>query len=98
MSVFSTPLNYLGDSIAFLEFSWWTYIDVAKDWPCKSGRIPKTLRFDPSTSQTSGLFMAKVGEWLSGKDGQMEDEKWLVVERRIVKKWNYGRVKEIGMK
>ncbi|KAM7520079.1 hypothetical protein LguiB_019041 [Lonicera macranthoides] len=34
-------------------------IDVAKDWPCKSGRIPKTLRFDPLTSQTSGLFVAK---------------------------------------
>ncbi|KAG8662821.1 uncharacterized protein LOC110602005 isoform X2 [Manihot esculenta] len=34
-------------------------IDAAKDWPCKSGRIPKTLRFDPVTSQTSGLFVAK---------------------------------------
>lgn len=34
-------------------------IDVAKNWPCKSGRIPKTLRFDPLTSKTSGLFVAK---------------------------------------
>lgn len=34
-------------------------IEVAKDWPCRSGRIPKTLRFDPLTSQTSGLFVAK---------------------------------------
>ncbi|XP_058098501.1 uncharacterized protein LOC131243283 isoform X2 [Magnolia sinica] len=34
-------------------------IDVAKNWPCRSGQIPKTLRFDPLTSQTSGLFIAK---------------------------------------
>ncbi|CAI9110949.1 OLC1v1011059C1 [Oldenlandia corymbosa var. corymbosa] len=34
-------------------------IGPAKDWPCRSGRIPKTLRFDPSTSCTSGLFVAK---------------------------------------
>ncbi|KAJ4847329.1 hypothetical protein Tsubulata_037259 [Turnera subulata] len=34
-------------------------IDPAKDWPCRSGRISKTLRFDPVTSQTSGLFVAK---------------------------------------
>uniref|UniRef100_A0A1D1XNK9 Ribosomal RNA small subunit methyltransferase F n=1 Tax=Anthurium amnicola TaxID=1678845 RepID=A0A1D1XNK9_9ARAE len=34
-------------------------IGAAKSWPCRSGRIPKTLRFDPSTSQTSGLFIAK---------------------------------------
>ncbi|XP_050230468.1 uncharacterized protein LOC126679471 [Mercurialis annua] len=34
-------------------------IDAAKNWPCKSGRIHKTLRFDPITSQTSGLFVAK---------------------------------------
>ncbi|EOX90828.1 S-adenosyl-L-methionine-dependent methyltransferases superfamily protein isoform 4 [Theobroma cacao] len=35
-------------------------IDEAEGWPCKCGRIPKTLRFDPLTSQTSGLFVAKV--------------------------------------
>nr|CAD1832093.1 unnamed protein product [Ananas comosus var. bracteatus] len=35
-------------------------IDIADDWPCRSGRIPKTLRFDPTTSQTSGLFIAKI--------------------------------------
>ncbi|XP_039012371.1 uncharacterized protein LOC120141624 [Hibiscus syriacus] len=34
-------------------------IHEAKEWPCKSGRIPKTLRFDPLTSQTSGLFVSK---------------------------------------
>ncbi|XP_065857779.1 uncharacterized protein [Euphorbia lathyris] len=34
-------------------------IDGARDWPCKSGRIPKTLRFDPMTSQTSGLFVVR---------------------------------------
>ncbi|XVF59785.1 hypothetical protein PTKIN_Ptkin07bG0304000 [Pterospermum kingtungense] len=34
-------------------------IDEAKGWPCKSGRIPMTLRFDPLTSQTSGLFVAR---------------------------------------
>ncbi|KAE8715932.1 putative methyltransferase NSUN5-like isoform X2 [Hibiscus syriacus] len=34
-------------------------IEEAEEWPCKSGRIPKTLRFDPLTSQTSGLFVAK---------------------------------------
>ncbi|XP_031257593.1 uncharacterized protein LOC116115600 isoform X2 [Pistacia vera] len=34
-------------------------IDAAKDWPFRSGRIPKTLRFDPLTSRTSGLFVAK---------------------------------------
>ncbi|XP_058009128.1 uncharacterized protein LOC110643230 isoform X2 [Hevea brasiliensis] len=34
-------------------------IEAAKDWPCKSGGILKTLRFGPVTSQTSGLFVAK---------------------------------------
>ncbi|XP_027771704.1 uncharacterized protein LOC107012311 isoform X2 [Solanum pennellii] len=34
-------------------------ITAAKNWPCKSGRIQKTLRFDPLTSCTSGLFVAK---------------------------------------
>ncbi|PON89349.1 RNA (C5-cytosine) methyltransferase, subfamily [Trema orientale] len=34
-------------------------IEAAKSWPCRSGWIPKTLRFDPVTSQTSGLFVAK---------------------------------------
>lgn len=35
-------------------------IDSASNWPCRSGKIPKTLRFDPKTSQTSGLFVAKL--------------------------------------
>lgn len=34
-------------------------VDTAVNWCCRSGRIPKTLRFDPKTSQTSGLFIAK---------------------------------------
>ncbi|GLT44561.1 hypothetical protein SLA2020_184470 [Shorea laevis] len=34
-------------------------INESRNWPCKSGQIPKTLRFDPLTSQTSGLFVAK---------------------------------------
>ncbi|XP_015889744.3 rRNA (cytosine-C(5))-methyltransferase NOP2C isoform X2 [Ziziphus jujuba] len=34
-------------------------IEAAKGWPCRSGLIPKTLRFDPLTSRTSGLFVAK---------------------------------------
>jgi hypothetical protein len=34
-------------------------IDLSDSWPCRSGGIPKTLRFDPVTSQTSGLFVAK---------------------------------------
>ncbi|KAK9142214.1 hypothetical protein Syun_011614 [Stephania yunnanensis] len=34
-------------------------INAAAKWPCKIGRLPKTLRFDPLTSQTSGLFIAK---------------------------------------
>uniref|UniRef100_A0ACD5ZVW3 Uncharacterized protein n=1 Tax=Avena sativa TaxID=4498 RepID=A0ACD5ZVW3_AVESA len=34
-------------------------IDSADSWPCRSGSIEKTLRFDPLTSQTSGLFVAK---------------------------------------
>ncbi|CAH2043038.1 unnamed protein product [Thlaspi arvense] len=35
-------------------------IETAKDWPCRSGRTPKTVRFEPSTSATSGLFVAKI--------------------------------------
>ncbi|WOL03403.1 hypothetical protein Cni_G12123 [Canna indica] len=34
-------------------------VEVAANWPCRSGGIPKTLRFDPKTSGTSGLFIAK---------------------------------------
>lgn len=34
-------------------------IDSSKYWPCKGGRLSKTLRFNPLTSQTSGLFVAK---------------------------------------
>ncbi|XP_031493249.2 rRNA (cytosine-C(5))-methyltransferase NOP2C-like [Nymphaea colorata] len=34
-------------------------IRAAKGWPCRSGRIPRTIRFDPCTSRTSGLFIAK---------------------------------------
>lgn len=34
-------------------------VEVSKNWPCKNGQLPNTLRFDPLTSQTSGLFVAK---------------------------------------
>ncbi|XP_073298648.1 uncharacterized protein [Primulina huaijiensis] len=34
-------------------------VEDATGWPCSPARIPKTLRFDPSTSFTSGLFIAK---------------------------------------
>ncbi|KAL9327147.1 hypothetical protein ACSQ67_007792 [Phaseolus vulgaris] len=34
-------------------------IDAARNWPCKGGYLPKTWRFDPLTSRTSGLFIAK---------------------------------------
>ncbi|KAL8143450.1 hypothetical protein V2J09_016482 [Rumex salicifolius] len=34
-------------------------VEDSRGWPCKSGKISKTLRFDPLTSQTSGLFIAK---------------------------------------
>ncbi|KAG8386797.1 hypothetical protein BUALT_Bualt03G0186200 [Buddleja alternifolia] len=34
-------------------------IEAAKNWPCRPARLPKTLRFDPLTSSTSGLFIAK---------------------------------------
>lgn len=37
-------------------------IKAAKDWPCKSGSIQYTLRFDPVTSKTSGLFIAKIAK------------------------------------
>ena len=50
---------YLFSSLALLPLAVLQEIDAAASWPCKSGRIPKTLRFDPSTSQTSGLFVAK---------------------------------------
>ncbi|KAL8506391.1 hypothetical protein ACS0TY_017320 [Phlomoides rotata] len=34
-------------------------IEDAKKWPCREAKIAKTLRFDPQTSSTSGLFVAK---------------------------------------
>ncbi|XP_051135062.1 rRNA (cytosine-C(5))-methyltransferase NOP2C [Andrographis paniculata] len=34
-------------------------IEAGKNWPCGGARIQKTLRFDPLTSSTSGLFIAK---------------------------------------
>lgn len=49
-------LQYIDSLVVLTELQ---EIDAAKDWPCKSGRVSKTLRFDPVTSQTSGLFVAK---------------------------------------
>ncbi|XP_047968920.1 uncharacterized protein LOC125212724 isoform X2 [Salvia hispanica] len=34
-------------------------IDAAMNWPCKQSRVANALRFDPVTSSTSGLFVAK---------------------------------------
>lgn len=39
-------------------------IEAAKHWPCKSGSIQCTLRFDPLVSRTSGLFIAKIIKWV----------------------------------
>lgn len=30
------------------------------NWPCKNGRLVHTLRFDPISSSTSGLFLARI--------------------------------------
>lgn len=35
-------------------------IDECKKWPCKNGHLVYTLRFDPLSSSTSGLFLAKI--------------------------------------
>jgi 16S rRNA C967 or C1407 C5-methylase (RsmB/RsmF family) len=35
-------------------------VGPAKHWPCRPGYLPHTLRFDPVTSNTSGLFIAKI--------------------------------------
>ncbi|XP_078437335.1 S-adenosyl-L-methionine-dependent methyltransferases superfamily protein [Wolffia australiana] len=43
-------------------------VEWAEDWPCTSGKIPKTLRFDPATSRTSGLFIAKITKRASHHD------------------------------
>jgi len=37
-------------------------IKATKDWPCKSGSIQYTLRFDPVVSKTSGLFIVKIAK------------------------------------
>ncbi|XP_024400981.1 uncharacterized protein [Physcomitrium patens] len=35
-------------------------VEPARQWPCRPGGLPHTLRFDPVTSHTSGLFIAKL--------------------------------------
>ncbi|XP_057796199.1 multisite-specific tRNA:(cytosine-C(5))-methyltransferase trm4b [Salvia miltiorrhiza] len=40
-------------------------IDAAKNWPCRQARVAKTLRFDPVTSSTSGLFVAKFTKFMA---------------------------------
>jgi len=60
--LFVKYLDYRFESeilILFLGYAELLEIDGSKCWPCKSGQIPKTLRFDPLTSRTSGLFVAK---------------------------------------
>lgn len=37
-------------------------IGALRDAPCRPGSLPHTLRFDPLTSQTSGLFVARVAK------------------------------------
>lgn len=54
VALFSNYLLMLRLQIAELQ-----KIDLSDGWPCRSGGIPKTLRFDPAASQTSGLFVAK---------------------------------------
>ena len=34
-------------------------IDIGKSWPCKPGGLLHTVRFDPVSSNTNGLFVAK---------------------------------------
>ncbi|GAB2224434.1 hypothetical protein Droror1_Dr00005193 [Drosera rotundifolia] len=43
-------------------------IEAGRKWPCKRGRIAYTLRFDPVTSKTSGLFVAKFTKLPIGHD------------------------------
>ncbi|KAI5070249.1 hypothetical protein GOP47_0014592 [Adiantum capillus-veneris] len=33
------------------------------DWPCENGKLPHTVRFNPLSSSTSGLFLAKMKKW-----------------------------------
>ncbi|BBN13182.1 hypothetical protein Mp_6g01460 [Marchantia polymorpha subsp. ruderalis] len=35
-------------------------IKGSENWPCKNGGLPHTLRFNPSSSKTSGLFIAQI--------------------------------------
>ena len=35
-------------------------VEQARQWPCRPGGLPHTLRFDPVASNTSGLFVAKI--------------------------------------
>ncbi|MCO5549211.1 hypothetical protein L7F22_002677 [Adiantum nelumboides] len=34
------------------------------NWPCENGKLPHTLRFNPISSSTSGLFLAKIKKCL----------------------------------
>lgn len=34
-------------------------INIGKSWPCKPGGLLHTVRFDPVSSNTNGLFVAK---------------------------------------
>src|SRR4051812_15591160 len=53
--LFSKSSSYM----VYMDFAELLEIEAAKNWPCKSGQIPGTLRFDPLASQTSGLFVGK---------------------------------------
>ena len=81
-------------------------IEMAKDWPCRSGRTPKTLRFDPSTSATSGLFVAKIRKlppneakknvlWYLAQKGRSVDdftEKWFSPSKREMRKTYFTKL------
>ena len=43
--------------------------------PCRAGSLPHTLRFDPRTSQTSGLFVAKLRKGGAGAGGSTAQAK-----------------------
>ncbi|KAG0585426.1 hypothetical protein KC19_2G010900 [Ceratodon purpureus] len=47
-------------------------VELARQWPCSPGGLPHTLRFDPVSSNTSGLFMAKLTKLGCGPSNKSE--------------------------
>lgn len=50
----------IDDHVMMLSWSELQEVEIARQWPCRPGGLPHTLRFDPVASNTSGLFMAKL--------------------------------------